>query len=108
MTKDYKMDIQQKPDRINYDPDIVQQFAQRLYGKAERLELLYSAIGGALFAFISSLSDSVRYDGWPILVAAGIGIFIGHSIGSSAGLRYRIEAQQALCFAQIEKNTRPQ
>lgn len=108
MNKDYKMDIEIKESRVDYDPEIIQQFAQRLYRKAERIELLYSSIGGVIFAFVSSLSDSVRYDGWPILVAAGVGIFIGHSIGSSSGLRYRIEAQQALCFAQIEKNTRPQ
>lgn len=107
MSNDYKMDIKQAPAGIEYNPDIIQQFAQRLYNKAHWLELSYCLVGLAL-GFIAPALFASQSPGGSLFIGAAIGGFVGYQIGAGAGLRYRIEAQQALCLAQIEKNTRPQ
>lgn len=111
MSKDYKMEIKQGTELVEYDASIIQKFAQKLYSKADSIEALYLIMGlivGALAAVVFSASAQNGAADLAALVGAIVGAIIGRMMGSSRAIQYRIEAQKALCFAQIEKNTRPQ
>lgn len=111
MSKDYKMDIEVKEARVDYNPDIIQVFAQKLYSKADSIEALYAIIGLvvglALFASFGASRGTADVTVIMSIAGAILGVYIGKQIGISRSIQYRIEAQKALCFVQIEKNTRP-
>lgn len=111
MSKQQKMDFGPETPSIDYQPEIIKSFAERLYKKADSIEALYSLAGLLIgvVLFVGGAGAS-RADGGVNLfmaIAGGIlGVYIGKQIGISRAIQYRIEAQKALCFVQIEKNTK--
>lgn len=111
MSKQYKMDLESNVELVNYQPKIIQSFAQKLYSKADSIEALYSIAGllVGLFMFVGA-SGAGKSEGAVVLVmaisGAILGLYIGKQIGISRAIQYRIEAQKALCFVEIEKNTK--
>lgn len=97
---------------IQYDEGVVQQFAELLYKKAKSIETIHSILGIliGLFAMPALLGmlGSGSEDAVKVGMVLGIlfGFLFGRHIGASKSLQYRVEAQQALCLAQIERNTR--
>lgn len=94
---------------VEYDPVVIQSFADGLYRAADRI-VLFSTILGALFggAVGFGLGLAMSSGGGAILALPGlvVGGFMGHSRGMSKTFQLRLEAQLALCQVEIEFNTR--
>lgn len=94
--------------RAEYDPAIIQQFADNLYKKAQKIiteftisGMLISAVLG-MFLYFSPLKNSIII--W--VVAIPLPSFVGYTIGSQLAFSLKLKAQIALCMMQIEENTR--
>jgi hypothetical protein len=112
-----------------YEPDILEEFAERLYKDARALTGRYAFaglfvggfVGGTIgfglgFAqtFLQKLTvtpDQVVAASAPFglgaaFICAVIGLFIGSRAAKHKAFELRFKAQQTLCQVQIEKNTR--
>jgi hypothetical protein len=94
----------------DYDPQILQKFADKLYSQAGSeiaawtiLGFLVGVIGGA--AVGSALARD--YLGACVLGFGLIAALIGLLIGRGRAFHLKLEAQRTLCQLQVEKNTRP-
>ena len=93
-----------------YDSKVLYEFADRLYSRAAKIAWSYAFLGallglfggGAAAAAVGS-RDSVVMVGVVLAVLFGA---IGYSVGREKGFVLRLQAQTALCQAQIEANTR--
>jgi hypothetical protein len=114
---------------MNYEPEILEEFAQRLYKQAEDIVTHYVMTGifsggsfGALVGFglgfaehllttdKASTGDSL-VAGLPValifaLLLAAVGGIAGCYAGKEKSFEMQFKAQQCLCQLQIEKNTR--
>lgn len=100
----------------DYDPDIIQSFAERLYSQARWLVVRYSVICsavGLLMGLIARSAVSVvagKRDGFELeAMACGLGVlggFLGWMAGNERAFSLRLQAQTALCQVKIEENTR--
>lgn len=91
-----------------YDPSIIEQYAERLYKKASSIVVSYT-ISGALLGFLPFAVLSV-FDQRALILAFCLGIsfgLVGWELGREKAFQLRLQAQTALCQAQIEANTRP-
>jgi hypothetical protein len=86
-----------------YDATIINEFAARLYRQADALANTYAFIG-ALIGFL--IAYVIVRQALPALMVAAILGAMGFVIGRAAGFKLRLQAQTALCQAQIEANTR--
>jgi len=108
---------------VAYDPDIIQKFVDRLYGRARTVVItstIGGVLGGGLIGFVLGLlfdSGSARLptnlsldELGTELIACLIGAVLFGLIGFLAGREraflLRLQAQTALCQAKIEENTR--
>lgn len=130
--------IQSSEDLIvaQYDPKVIYRFANRLYGRAHFLVIVYTlagaALGGSLGAaytavlnLISSFSNRSMLNAlgssflgqssasvappptnWTLIGCLVAGL-LGYWIGSSKAFSLKLLAQTALCQAKIEENTNP-
>ena len=97
-----------------YDPDLLQQYADRLYRRAKWMVGWYSLVGflaGALIGELQFYLMGVRSHGqphdWSGNVLFGlIGLLPGFVYGTGKVFWLRLEAQRTLCQLQIERNTR--
>jgi hypothetical protein len=93
---------------VDYDPKVIQKFAEWLYARA-RLSIILTAMAGLLSAsvlvFLGTYFKLVKpeFPGWPIWACTGIGALIGWQ----RGFKWRVEAQKLLLLKRIEENTRP-
>lgn len=94
---------------VEYDPKIIQNYANELYNQAKSVVTCYFFIG--MFASIivfSKISDMLKNE-FDFLIIA-IGVFVGAIIGLFAGknrsFEMKLEAQQALCQVKIQENTK--
>jgi hypothetical protein len=97
-----------------YDPRVIEQFAENLYRKASSFVAGSVAVGAALGAAFGAVPLTSLGDSWPIpaifgfatMLAGGIfGGAIGYVIGDTRSFGYRLQAQTALCQLQTERNT---
>lgn len=89
--------------KIEYDPELIATYAKGLYDKADLITLYHIAfwgICGGGGAYWYTRDDSIGF-----FVALSFS-FIGYLIGQAKSFQYKLEAQVALCQAQIELNTR--
>jgi len=100
---------------IQYDPAIIQRFANRLYAKARTVIFLYTFIIGIAGLFLGGVVSEVLRDKankdaerpfYPFAIGGFFFGWIGFLIGSERGFSLRLQAQTALCQKQIELNTR--
>ena len=98
----------------DYDPRVIEQFAENLYKKASAFVVGSVAIGGALGAAFGAVPLTSLGASWPIpsifgfatmLVGGIFGAAIGYVIGDTRSFGYRLQAQGALCQLQTERNT---
>lgn len=85
-----------------YDPSVIQEFADRLYSKAGSIIRSYTILGIILLGFAGLATGN------PILGAVGavIGGIIGYSMGKEKAFAHKLQAQTALCQVQTEVNSR--
>jgi hypothetical protein len=100
--------------KVDYDPQVIEQFAESLYRKAmssQRGSVVVGLVLGAVFGGIplTSLCES-----WPIpssfgfatlIVGSIAGGIIGFVIGDARSFGYKLQAQAALCQVEIQRNT---
>jgi hypothetical protein len=98
----------------NYDPQIIERFADRLYEKAKAFVASSVVAGAALGASFGAVPLTSLGASWPIpssfgfatmLVGAVAGSVLGYRIGDARSFAYMLQAQTALCQLQIERNT---
>lgn len=95
--------------KTQYDPDLIQKFADALYRQAQSLVtsrfIVGLLVGGALGAAASAFFEqeqTVLITGVSALLFA----WLGYSSAQARAYSLRLQAQEALCRLQIEKNTR--
>lgn len=103
---------------VTYDPTVIRENAARLYSHADFIiyretfiGLLVGCVIGYIVGFLLPLTEMTRTLPGHIQLVAGVvgGIFgtlIGWAIGNDKAFALRLQAQMALCQAQIEWNTR--
>lgn len=86
-----------------YDPSVIQEFADKLYARANSIVASYTVLGALLggaggFAATQEVALSV----------AGVcfGGLLGFMAGREKAAALKLQAQTALCQIQIEENTR--
>ena len=97
-----------------YDPQIIEQFAEKLYRKASAFVAGSVVIGASLGAAFGAVPLTSLGAAWPIpsylgfatlLLGGLLGGLIGYVIGDTRSFGYRLQAQSALCQLQSERNT---
>jgi len=97
-----------------YDPRVIEQFAENLYRKASAFVVGSVAIGASLGAAFGAVPLTSLGASWPVpssfgfatmLVGGIFGCAIGYVIGDTRSFGYRLQAQTALCQLQAERNT---
>ena len=98
----------------DFDPRIIEAFAERLYGKATAF-LMGSVVCGVFLGMsfgavpLTSLGAA-----WPIPSAFGfatmllggiLGGVIGYVVGDTRAFGYKLQAQSALCSLELERNS---
>jgi outer membrane lipoprotein SlyB len=86
----------------HYDPKIIEQHSNRLYFSADISRWLFP-VGGLLLGF------GIGYGVFKTLgavVGGASGVYIGKRMGELKALEIKAKAQQNLCLARIEENTR--
>jgi hypothetical protein len=87
---------------ISYDPNVIQEFADKLYSRADAIVVGWTAVG-ALGGFVVG---SMMGGGGMRLFLLFLGGAIGYAAGMQRAFLLKLQAQQALCQVQIERNTR--
>jgi sulfite exporter TauE/SafE len=93
-----------------YDPQILQTFANKLYSRANGIIAAWTLIGVIAGGVGGVALESAIRTGNAAVIAAGAAVLcgvLGFAIGSSRAFLLKLQAQQALCQRQIELNTRP-
>jgi hypothetical protein len=102
------------PTRVDYDPEVIERFAESLYRKAisaQKGSIVVGVVIGAVFGGIPLTSIG---DTWPVphafgfatlLVGAIVGGLVGYVIGDARSFGYKLQAQAALCQVEIQRNT---
>ncbi len=99
-----------------YDPAILETFADKMYARATNITLTWAflglVIGGTAGAVVYGVSQSqvrhlaVAFETW--CVCAGLlGAVVGFLVGLEKAFWIKLEAQKVLCLLQTEVNTRP-
>lgn len=90
---------------MQYDPTIIHEYADKLYKKAENVATLYTVFGFFLGFFIGAFPAAAT---GPAIFALSIPLCVIplHMVGRDKAFQYKLQAQQALCYAKIEENTR--
>lgn len=95
---------------IQYDSKVIFQFADRLYKQAAQVVASYAAVGGLIGLGIGAGAGlMLRAPGGALADGIIVGLFLGamgYAMGQQKAFELRLQAQQALCQAKIEENTR--
>jgi hypothetical protein len=99
---------------IQYDPNVLQKYADQLYSHARWVVVLWAlwgfllgfAASGILAWVLVSRSPGAPPGAW-ILLLWLVGLALGLAYGRGKAFQFRLEAQRTLCQVQIERNTRP-
>lgn len=94
---------------VIYDTSVIQEFAERLYSQAAFIiftsTLLGLIVGAIVGAGGAEAAKAVSAVGMITIIGAVVGGLFGFSRGRERAFKLKLEAQVALCQAQIEKNT---
>ena len=96
--------------KIDYDNSVLVEFATRLYSQARTVIVSYT-IGGLVLGVIigGGAGLAVNRADQALIFAVVLGLVfgaIGYSRGREKAFTLKLQAQTALCQAQIELNTR--
>lgn len=88
---------------IQYDSKVIYVFAERLYSRANSLMLTYTIIGGLVGAAVGTVLNK----GLGTILGAVVVGGLAFVIAQERAFQLKLQAQVALCQAQVEENTRP-
>jgi len=88
---------------VNYDPNIIQEFAERMYRKANFIIRLFAVVGVLV---CSGTGIGIHGVSAFVIGYAAIGGFIGYLIGKEIAFWFKFRAQEALCQGYIEAGIR--
>ena len=99
-------------DPIPYDPQIIQEFAKRLYRQAATITAVYVIVGILFGALIGSILVTLPRGlhieaGTGAAIGIVLGGIFGYARGTEKAFKLKLDAQLALCQVQTESNTRP-
>lgn len=87
---------------VQYEPEIIYQFAERLYSKATTIVAVYAVAGAVIGIFIG-----YGMKGWTSAIIGGVILGgVGWYLGTEKAFALKLQAQTALCQAAIERNSR--
>ncbi len=86
---------------VQYDPKVIQEFADQMYNKANIVIGFYTIVG-ILIGGVGGYAVSKVI----ALIGLLIGGAIGYFIGSGKAFSLKLQAQTALCQVKIEENTK--
>jgi hypothetical protein len=90
-----------------YNPQIIQEFANKLFSGADTVFVVYVVLGVLLGSQIGGAIGEAVGLGWLGLVLGTLmGAGLGYFIGVSVGFQRKVRAQMLLCLVQMEENTR--
>jgi hypothetical protein len=90
-----------------YDANILQTFADRLYAKAAWITVKCCLAGALIGILLVMVTATLLKTGDPALVPFTVlGGLVGIAIGQEKAFQYRLQAQLTLCQMQTEFNTR--
>jgi hypothetical protein len=102
---------------VNYDPQIIIDFAGALYARAEKIVFAYTLrgivggvlLGGPIGAALGAASGATPLSVglFCALLFGALGGYAGYSAGQEKAFALKLQAQTALCQVQIEANTQP-
>ena len=95
---------------VNYDSKVIQEFAGRLYKKANSIITVYTLFGlllGSVPVFFLMSESGIDTTTAAIIagIVAVLGGLMGFAIGRERAFRMKLQAQTALCQLKIEQNT---
>jgi len=94
-----------------YDSDVLQKEADRIYDKADNKRWAYGSAGFVLGMFgLAGIASGNPHPepNWAWLVFLAIPTLTGYFVGREAAHRLHVKAQLILVHVQIERNSRPQ
>lgn len=92
--------------KVEYEAEIIQQFAADLYKRARSLTATYAVGFGIIGLVVAFMFSSGEAAAMTAIVLTAIGALAGYSIGQNKAFQLKLEAQTALAQVQIERNTR--
>ena len=91
---------------VEYDPQVIYKFADRLYKQANSIIAIYTLIGGLTGGAIGYyFAIPLGIKSLTILCALFLA-FLGFALGNERAFTLKLQAQTALCQVEIEANTR--
>lgn len=99
---------------VTYDPAVISKYASALYKKADAIMmnwalgmmLVLAGVGEGAWLAFGTHATNPQGQWFLIGIGAVLGFLFGLSVGRSRAFVLKLQAQQALCQAQIEQNTR--
>lgn len=96
-----------------YDPAVIQAFADKLYSRANGIVATSTVVsglaGGVLSgAGMSLLAHQAQFSAGPVIAGIAGAVFcgvLGNISGSARAFALKLQAQSALCQMKIEANT---
>ncbi|MBN2325934.1 MAG: hypothetical protein JXR73_02180 [Candidatus Omnitrophica bacterium] len=86
---------------VEYKPDEIKKLSKKMYGKSIIALIVWPIVGLCTGYFVAPMLVLNQ----PLMT--GIGTAIGCLYGSLRSVRFKLQAQLALCMHQIEINSRP-
>jgi hypothetical protein len=100
------------PTAAEYDPKIIERFADQLLRRADNVRV-GCAVGGGIFGvFVGAVPLTPLKSVWgvppgfglaTIIVGALLGVLVGYVIGEGRAFRFRVQAQSAIFQLEIER-----
>jgi hypothetical protein len=96
----------------DYNPKIIERFADQLLAKADSVRVGFAVFGGIFGVVVGAVPLTPLESVWPIpgrfgvatmLLGTLIGVLVGYVIGEGRAFRYRVEAQRALFQLDVER-----
>ena len=91
---------------MEYDKKVIEQFAEKLYKRANSIIATYTFLGLLIGLFFGLAAFASTKSGLLFILSVLIVGFIGYALGSDKAFTLKLQAQLALCQSQIETNTR--
>ncbi len=91
---------------MEYDKKVIEQFADKLYKRANSTIVTYTVFGLLIGLFAGAAVFASTKNGLFFFLTLLVFGFIGYAIGSDKAFLLKLQAQLALCQAQIETNTK--
>ena len=101
-------------DAPEFDPHLIEQYAEQLYRKADAVRVGSAVIGGILGVVFGAVPLSPLGEYLPVpstfglatvLIGGLVGAFLGYVIGQGRAFRIRLQAQMVLFQLKLERNT---